>query len=79
MEHSSIRPSRHYEYHHIQTRALAIADTPARRFMSVEMLTDVWITQQIASAGARFAQALSFSRYLIHVTPTARSKAHSHR
>ena len=61
------------------TRAPTIAETPARCFMLAEMLTDVWVTQQITTArGAYFASALSFSRYLIYVTPMACSKAHSH-
>jgi len=31
------------------TRAPAIAEKPRDSFMSVEMLADVWLTQQIAS------------------------------
>jgi len=37
-------------------RAPALAERSAQRSMSVEMLTDVWVTQQIASTWeARFA------------------------
>jgi len=38
--------------------------------MSVEMLTDVWVTQQIILVSLRSTFCLSpFSRYLIHVRP----------
>jgi len=36
--------------HSTLTRDLNIAKGPARHFMSVEMLADVWVTQQILSA-----------------------------